>query len=321
MVIGSDRVGEYLDPSPWRQIVDAMEALGLRAEFVEPDGPVVAETTPGLLGLVAWAQPDRVCVTETLVPSVPAARARAVRDFVLRANHHLTAGTIDFDVDERRLNYRVGLHGLGSTDPMLVAVTVQECLKGMHRVLDPLLDVVEATAHATRAADAVYEPRGKPRGDWIADVATLAEAMRELDLEVDVLEDNGVCQAILNTPDGVPALGCLAWVEPENAQLCVTTMLPQAITFDRIDDVAEFVLRVNHRFSTGAFDLDLDDGNFRHRVGLIYRRGGLTVDLATRVVREALGRMEAAIDPLTQLFEGSSARDAAMAYAHELVEA
>ncbi|MEN0064798.1 MAG: YbjN domain-containing protein [Myxococcota bacterium] len=308
-------MGEPADTSPWSQLVLAMQALGLRAEFVDPDGPVVAETTPGLLGLVAWAHPDRgdVCVVETLVPSVPAARQRAVRDFVLRANHHLTAGTIDFDVDERRLNYRVGLHRVGTSDPVLVAVTIKECLKGMHRVLDPLLEVVEGT-HATEAADDVYVPRGEPREGWIRDVAVLAEAMRALDLDVDVLEDNGMCQAILNTPDGIPALGCLAWVEPEHAQLCVTTMLPQGIPYHQLDQVAEFVLRVNHRFSTGAFDLDLDDGGLRHRVGLIYRPGGLTTDLAAVVVRQALERMKAAIDPLTMVFEGQPAKAAAETY-------
>ncbi|MEO0600303.1 MAG: YbjN domain-containing protein [Myxococcota bacterium] len=300
--------------SSWNQLVLAMKALGLEAEFLDPDGPVVAETTPGLLGLVAWAHPERgdVCVTETLVPSVPSARARAVRDFVLRANHHLTAGTIDFDLDERRLNYRVGLHG-ASVDPTLVARTIEECLTGMHRVIDPLLEVVEGT-HASDAADGVFVPRGIPRGDWISDVAVLAEAMRSLDLEVDVLEDNGMCQAILHTPDGVPALGCLAWVEPEKPQLCVTTMLPQAVPWGDLDAVAEFVLRVNHRFSTGGFDLDLDDGGFRHRVGLIYRRGELRVDLAAVVVREALDRMTAVIDPLTRVFEGCPPAEAALDY-------
>lgn len=293
----------------------AMQALGLRPEFLDPDGPVVAETTPGLLGLVAWTYPDRgdVCITETLVPSVPAPRATAVRDFVLRANHHLTTGTIDFDVDERRLNYRVGLSGVGTADPVLVATTIQQCLTGMHRVIDPLLEVVDGT-HATKAADGIYVPRGEPRKDWISDVGVLARAMRSLDLEVDVLEDNGVCQAILHTPDGVPALGCLAWVEPDEAQLCVTTMLPQSVPWASMDAVAEWALRVNQRLSAGGFDLDLDDGSLRHRVGLIYRQGQLQVDLAALVVREALARMEAAIDPLTMVFEGRSPREAALRY-------
>ncbi len=307
-------MGEPSNLQSWNQLLQAMQALGLQAEFLDPDGPVVAETTPGLLGLVAWAHPERgVCVTETLVPSVPAGRARAVRDFVLRANHHLTAGTIDFDVDERRLNYRVGLHREGTEDPVLVAVTIEECLTGMHRVIDPLLEVVEGT-HATEAANGIYVPRGEPREEWISDVAVLAEAMRAFDLEVDVLEDNGTCQAILHTPDGVPALGCLAWVEPEKAQLCVTTMLPQAIPWGNLDAVAEFVLRVNQRFSIGGFDLDLDDGGLRHRVGLIYRGGQLHPEHAAFVVQKALERMKAAIEPLELVFQGTSPAEAVLHY-------
>jgi len=308
-------VGEPTDMGPWNRLMRAMQALGLHAEFLDPDGPVVAETTPGLLGLVAWAHPDRgeLCVTETLVPSVPAARARAVRDFVLRANHHLTAGTIDFDLDERRLNYRVGLHDSDDEDLELIALMIEECLTGMHRVIDPLLEVVEGT-HATKAADDIYVPRGEPRDDWIDDVAVLARAMRDLRLEVDMLEDNGVCQAILHTPEGVPALGCLAWVEPEKPQLCVTTMLPHPVPWDHVDDIAEFVLRVNHRFTSGGFDLDLDDGLLRYRVGLLYRRGELGLEQAMRVVRQALDQMNRVVEPLTGVFEGGSPWEAARNY-------
>lgn len=61
---------------------------------------------------------------------------------------------------------------------------------------------------------------------------------------------------------------------------------------DRRDELARFVTQVNWTLMVGAFQLDLDDGQVRFRVGVDFTDAELTEAIVRNAVRDAMSAVE-----------------------------
>ncbi len=76
---------------------------------------------------------------------------------------------------------------------------------------------------------------------------------------------------------------CFVETFDDEAQLIVTCVLGIAGA-DRRRDIAELASRINMYLSIGSFEIDFDDGELRHRVGIPVPASGPDVDLVGTAV-------------------------------------
>lgn len=106
---------------------------------------------------------------------------------------------------------------------------------------------------------------------------------------------------------------CHAKVDQKNQRFLFYTMMGVNIPVEYRGPVAEYLTRVNHHLTLGSFEMNMDTGDIRFRVGVVTPEGELSVAMVRAMAYASVRSMDLYFPGVLSVVHGGLSPEAALA--------